>query len=248
MRKLLLALQVYPGDFQQGLELTELICDLEQQRRMDVDFALFRRRDITDDQWKEWMAIACEKFNTRIIRCNRFGTGWPFGSNDVWADCMLQVADLVNSGKEKWDGVLTFEPDCVPLRVDWIDVLKNEWEKAREEGYQVIGHLHGEGDGAHINGNAIFSATMIRDHPQTASSGTSWDMQHRQLFMEIGRDTNAIFQIYADKNLHTPDQLGKIRKNGEIPALLHGMKHPGNIHSARTLLTLDEVTTETKAE
>lgn len=240
MSKLLLALQIWPGDANRTLALTRLICDIETKRRNDVIFGLFHTREVTQEYTKEWAAITVEKFQTLILRSNRFGRGWPLGPGDLWQDCMLQMADRVIQGQSDVDGVLTFEPDCIPLRTDWIDCLKSEWEKAREKGYQVCGHIHGEGEGKHINGNAIFSATMIRDHPKTCSSATSWDMEHRALFLEIGIDTNLITQFYADKTLYTPEQLAKIRKNGEIPALLHGLKDSKNIDSARELLLPSE--------
>jgi len=239
MRKLLLAIQTWPGDVIATTKLTELVCDLEPQFRQDVDFALFHRRDVSKDDCKRWLEVASEKFTTRLFRCNRHGTGWPHGPGDLWQDCMLQVGDMVREGKADWDGVLTFEADCVVLRVDWITALQKEWNSAREEGYQVLGHVHGEGESKHINGNAIFSATMIRDHPETCRSATSWDMEHRGLFLEIGKDTNLITQFYADRNHYSPKQLACVRKNGEIPALLHGLKDARNIDSARELLLVN---------
>jgi hypothetical protein len=142
----------------------------------------------------------------------------------MWTSVMIESCHRLREGWAHHQAVLTFEPDCVPLRADWISALELEWIKRRPA--TIVGHLHDEGyPSAHINGNAIFSATLAQDYPgvMTTAYMGSWDFANRELFLKIGVDTDLIYQLYGLKTIAEEDFI-RIRKHEGRPALLHGVK------------------------
>lgn len=232
---LILCLQCSPIDAFQALGLAKLIADIEPHHRTDVEFAVSHRRDTNPDTVNEIRVALATKFNVHVIKGKRYGTGFPVGCNDLWQETMLRLSILVRDGKTKMTGALTFEADCIPLRPDWINVLKSEWDRCLAAGKHCVGHMHGD-PADHINGNAIFNIRMTKIFPEMAGAGDAgWDWWHRQLLMRVGMDTDAIFQIYRMQDV-TTDKIRMIRKNGQIPALFHGTKGTSGIAAVREMI------------
>ncbi len=216
-------------------ELAEFICELEPTKREDVDFILLHTRAVNSPFAAGLGKTIREKFaNYATIKCRRFGTGWPLGCNDLWQDGMRQIARMKREGRITSDAVLTFEPDCIPLRRDWINVLIAEWLKARELGKSVCGYL---ADGTHINGNAIFAANITTiNHNLLGSSGkTGWDFDHAPYLLANAYITPYIMQIYRI-NFIRWEKLAAIRNDGEVPALFHGIKDGLGVKCAREMI------------
>jgi hypothetical protein len=232
---MILALQCYDGDAAQALELTKLICDIETAMRKNDVFGISTQRGTSEKIIDKIVSLAEEKFNqVLVIRGERRGTGWPAGPNDQWAETMMRVSQAFKHNPTQ-TGVLTFEPDCVPLRADWIDALKAAWKQACQRGSKVVGGLHQEP--YHINGNAIFRIGLLRDYDELNSSTgrQGWDMTHAKLLLSIGEDTDMIFQNYGLSD-YDREYLENVRKNAVIPALFHGVKGPNAVRIVREML------------
>lgn len=250
--KLAICLQVSPLDVWLGLRLTRLLVKIEPEKRRDITFIVSARRDTNKPAVDEILATAKTKFpSAHVIRCKRFGTGWPHGCNDLWQETMMRCAQGYDAGHIQTDGVLTFESDCIPLRPDWLDRLAEEWREARARGKFVCGHAHawdapgasiGDSIGStetqlpatHINGNAIFHAKVSDFYPELngCDARQGWDAYHGKLLLSIGVDSPFIYQRYRLKDGFDGVRGQKIdrtyieaiRKDDEIPALFHGIK------------------------
>lgn len=224
--KLALCLQVCPYDAIQAHRLLRIICAIEESIRYDIEFIIAARRGTPDIIVDTLAQEVRNKFaNVFIIRGQRMGEGWPDGPNDLWAETMMRISIMVKDGKLQSSGVLTFEPDCVPLLANWIDLIAEEWAKAEDEGFKVLGHAHGEPEPDHINGNAVFSTRITKSHPelQGCPGNGGWDCMHGKLLLSIGKDTDLIYQVYRCPPVDENGLLA-VKKNGQTPALFHGVK------------------------
>ena len=120
------------------------------------------------------------------------------------------------------EGVLTFEPDCVPMVENWIEVLANEYRSRQKP---IVGNVHFIGTDPHINGNAIWPIALARDWPKLIETPpeVAWDYYHREFIMQQAQDTNLITQYYQ-RRLLTEEEWQQVQKNGVRPALFHGVK------------------------
>ena len=236
---LLLALQCCSGDMQQALNLAALIGEIEPKTRGDVEFAILHNRSV-----KGWMAEAIVaategKFvKTHIIKSKRFGIGWPDGCNDLWQDGMMQIAELYAKGTISSHAVLTFEPDCLMLRPDWINALIAEWNLVSSNGKHCFGHIHDAGGtiGNHINGNAVFRTDMVKRYAKMQTSATAWDCEHKDITLSVGVDSDLILQQYGRRTEINREEILTIRKNGKVPAFVHGIKHQSGIEAVREMI------------
>lgn len=234
---MILALQCCPLDSAQTIELARLIADIEPQQRKDHIFCVSMRRDTPVEHVSEAARLLGQKFETVwVVRGERRGEGWPEGPNDLWAETMMRVSIANKGAAKKQTGVLTFEADCIPLRADWIDTLAAFWDSAERRGLDCCGHAHGEPPD-HINGNAIFRIGLLRRYPQlnSADRRKGWDHCHGELLLNRGEDIDGIVQEYALRD-YDRAYIERVRKNGVVPALLHGTKGMGGIRIARELL------------
>lgn len=237
----MLMLQVCPLDVYTAQDLMRLIADIEPVRRSDVEFALAWRRDTNPFAVRELASIAKSKFEVvHALKGQRRGVGHPLGCNDLWQESMDAVLRMTKSGSTKADGVLTFEPDCIPLRPDWINVLKHEWGVAKTHDRLVAGHAHSKPSDeppTHINGNAIFAADILAKHRTLGDSNgkNGWDTHSGKLLLSIGYDTFAIYQKYRINQVSRPE-VEAFRKHLKIPALFHGIKSPDGIKHVRAMI------------
>lgn len=223
MSQLAIALQTWSGDVAVALELTKLICDIEPAKRNDIEFIISARRGVGEAEIVELHRLANLKFhNVQVIRGQRFGEGWPMGCNDLWQETMMRVSKLAQGKRIQSTGVLTIEPDCLPLTPDWLTKLADRWNQ--RESAKVVGYLYDvPGIKKHINGNAIFKVGLLRDYPQLngCHGNEGWDTFHGDLIMSLGEHTNLIAQRYQCKSI-TAEQLREITTEGAV--LLHGVK------------------------
>jgi hypothetical protein len=227
-------LQVSPIDIDQAIGLANLIADFElptleyqvgeipsrvHPGPIKRDFWLCWRRDCDPGKISDIKLLLGQQFSVFDFIPRNHGEGHPYGPNAMWISAMTESSHRVREGWSDHQAILTFEADCVPLRPDWITCLEREW-LARQPA-QVVGHIHTD----HINGNAMFGANVLKDHPEIVSRAYmgSWDYANRELFMKIGRNTDLIFQLYQQPTISEEDFL-RIIKNGVRPALLHGIK------------------------
>ena len=249
--RLCLALQVWSGDVYIAQRLARLICEIEPNKREDIEFLISARKDTNKFAVRELGSIVREKFKTVEVHFGRrHGIGWPAGSNCLWADTMTHSISLHRESKLKSDGILTFEADCLPLRPDWINRLAEEWENRGNA--HCVGHVHtfhAEQGPTHINGNAIFAWDFLTRYPQFlgAPDTSGWDAWHGKLLLQIGKDTDMISQLYRLGIKKGPDgtdiddplprsTIEGFRKNGKVPAMWHGLKFESGIDAVEHML------------
>lgn len=236
--KFMLALQCFEEDAAQALELTRLLVEIEPEMRPDIEFALIHTRKVPRSTASAILDAARARFpNVVAIQSRRFGTGWPMGCNDLWQDGMAQIEE---NSRIKAEAIFTFEPDCVPMRPDWINVLKAEWRRAKARGKECVGHIHYE-PRPHINGNAVFARGILNRHKELygCSATTGWDVEHGPLLLKLGEDTAAITQVYKTRDQVTAEWLKDQRKDGIVPAIVHGIKNNSGIKAVRSMMATD---------
>ena len=224
-----LCLQCCPLDLDATGELVDLICDLEPEKRPDTEFFLCYRRDCPEPALvRAFEERAKRKFGRyKAFMARNFATGHAEGCNALAMSAFMEMSILHSQGICQNEAFLLFEPDCVPMLSDWLDVLSAEWERAKGLGKEAVGHWHQmhSPDHLHLNGNAIFRTDFYNRHP-TLHGGPGlqgWDFWHRSAYIALSCDSNYVFQLYGCPTI-TYEQLEGVLKNGVRPALLHGVK------------------------
>lgn len=236
MSNLLFCLQLSPIDASAAVQLVELITDMEAAHPATCrpNWLVSYRRDTPLIRVHTIERKLCDYYdNVWLALAKEFASGWPAGSNALWRSTMADVTQLARTREIDCAGVLTFEPDCAPLRTDWIDTLDRAYGERTKP---IVGNLHDAGNAEiqHFNGNAMFPVTASIDWPWILKTPPTdaWDYYHRKFFVENGQDTPFITQIYRQKNL-TKDVFDSIEKAGQRPALLHGIKDASGYDLAR---------------
>jgi hypothetical protein len=143
--------------------------------------------------------------------------GWPLGPNQMFVDAAVHCYDK----NEPW---YFWEPDCVPMRSGWCDLLQDEYEKNPA----ILGCMYDGGiahDGRNIYkmivGSAIYPPNVLDYCPLARnlnqynmtyrSSGIvpdPWDVYCRWEFLKVGRNTQMIRSYWKSVNYRWED--GKI--------------------------------------
>lgn len=252
------ALQTYgdrfgKGDIRDAVSLCKLIADIEPEYRGDCKFYVFTTKTAPIDLHTQCVQILSEKFPAEGIVGMNYAKGHPYGSNMLWVSAMGQIDARFALNKKldnnsfPYDGVLTFEPDCVPLRRDWINALTNEWntrvigagkwteedlesnpiksaEEGRTAGWPKI-ECMGHRESNHINGNMILRPDIHKRNQKLYefTDQVGWDYFNQKYFMRVGVDTDLILQHYRRLTISRPE-MPFLKKNGVVPALFHGCK------------------------
>jgi hypothetical protein len=236
MSHLLFALQLSPIDANAAVELIDVVTGIEAAHPSTCrpSWLISYRKDTPLIRVHAIEQKLCQHYDSVwLAMAKEYASGWPGGSNALWRSTMRDVAELAKLGELDCAGVLTFEPDCCPLRLDWIDVLDQAYGSRLQP---IVGNLHDRGieEAQHINGNAMWPVTAVSDWPNILQTpaGIAWDFYHRKFFLNYSEDTPFLTQIYRRKNL-TKEVFEGIVKGGERPALLHGIKDGSAIEMAR---------------
>lgn len=235
---LALILQISPEEVPQADELVALLCDIESRARKDVEFILFKRKDVEYADSKRLLDRLSSKFNrSKVVECWDFATGWPHGPNTMWCCLIRQMFHMRRMDELAADGCLTFECDCIPIRHDWIDLLSKAWDD-RSKDKEVVGHFHGlsgEGGPTHVNGNAIFATNFWEKHQDLLGchGELPWDVAFANHIMPVAEDTPLINQWYRMDHFTLQDW----KRLAKTPcALFHGVKVPEGREIAREML------------
>jgi hypothetical protein len=259
MKKMLLVLQTYPGDFEQARALMRLIADLEPGYNHTADFMLCVRKGMQLPRAE--LDYISTKFLTRTFETRNAVSGWPNGCNMMWMEAACHVA--YRSKRAEWDYevMLTFEPDCVPLRKGWIEELYAEWKRSRPATF-VGNYVCPAPDGtvnkipdtfhAHYNGNMMVATDFIDKLPEmrTPAMHGGWDMYFASRIIPLGKPSRLIYSDYRrglpDQQEMSEEEIFAARErapgnplHGEVlqPCLLHGCKKLSAIdHVRRRLL------------
>jgi hypothetical protein len=230
----LFCLQVCPIDCEAAVELAQLIADIAPQKSK-FEWLLSHRLDTPLLQVALMAQHLRRKFaKVTVARAPVYASGWPAGANALWFSTMRYAAAMRESDDTKAEGILTMEPDCVPARRDWMEVLEGAYLNRRAP---IVGNLHRSEIPDHINGNSIWPIRLLRDFPELANCPPTeaWDFHHRDKFLPMAEDTPFLTQYYQRLHL-TPGEWTNMRKAGYRPALLHGVKDQSARYLARMTL------------
>lgn len=228
-----------PVDCNEALDLARLIADIQKAfpAKCRPSWLVSYRADTPLSRVHMVESVLVGAFAKAVwkTRAKHFGNGWPAGSNALWRSTMEDVAHMAASAQTKAKGVLTFEPDCIPLARDWIDRLEAEYSGRVRE---IVGHMH-QADtlDAHINGNAMWPVDLATKWPQVLEVPPihAWDYFWREFFLPRAQDTPLITQWYRRRAL-TFAEWTDIRKHDLRPVLLHGIKDDSGRRLAREQL------------
>ena len=234
-RKILIVLQFCKHDQRTAVELARLIADLQSGHSERADILLASRYDTRADE--AMINGLARKFNVYTHVCRRQAQGWPYGPNELWFDTMAYIYEMRSAGKfPDYKAILFIEPDTCPMRVDWIDALRKEWDAAGTNIVGTICPLPRD----HVNGNAMFSGDMKFLEWSSNLIGCSphagWDVLLAPKLKEQGWfDTPLIFNLYKAPSIDPA--LMDFFFEVEL-AFLHGVKDLSAIRYARQKLLI----------
>jgi hypothetical protein len=201
-RGLVVAIQYFADDEPQAMRVARLLADIEPARRDDVVLAFCRRHDapVTRLGWETQLHCGL-KFGTMAIRSERPGEGHPAGPNGLWSGTLDALSRSWRSGKLPAESVFCCEPDGVPLRPDWIDVLKSEHAQARREGKRITGPLM-EFPFRHINGTMLLDLAVWLDRTSLHETPAeqAWDIFHAGALLQECRPSSLVKNVYGARN------------------------------------------------
>jgi hypothetical protein len=226
LKKFLVVIQHYNGDVEDAEALASLIADLERTRNREADVMLFRRAD-SREMSASVRAKLESKFDRVILQaCRRSDAkGYPFGANQMWSDLVMLMAQVPPFATDYY-AFINLEADVVPLRPGWISELITAWKSAHATGKAAIGHIH-DNPVNHLNGLAVYSADLFRRVASNKLMGgsptTCYDIYFANFLRPHALDSNLIAFSYRKPTI-TAEELYATQKNGEAPALYHGVK------------------------
>lgn len=239
-----LCLQCCPGDTDVAMDLAKLICELEPVPR-NTEFVLVYRKDCNLKLPRFFEKLAGTRFKACARMARNHDVGWPGGANMLAQSSFMEMSILHQTGMIASDGFLLFEPDCIPLQRNWIDLLSEEWETTKALGKEAFGHW-GPPE-VHMNGNAVFSTTFFVRHSDImiGASTQGWDYFYRANYLPISKDSDLILSHWQRYDI---DQgtWASITKNGTRPALFHGIKTADGRALARANLLTQVVENQPK--
>lgn len=226
---ILLALQCWgdrtKGDWAQAHTLARFIADIQPDFSSEARFLFMYRWDSVPDP--ETVAYVSKKFPVLTrISTRRDAAGWPYGCNELWGETICWANALHRAGKiPGTECVLTFEADCVPLKVDWYLGLLAEWRKAKPETVMgAWGDFGNVKDLGHINGNLVADIRLPEKVPSVigAPPGYPWDIYHAKAFKRVGWHPTPLVANYYHKRGLTEADYDQVVESGAV--LLHGVK------------------------
>lgn len=189
MPRILLALQFWQGDKERAGKLARFIADQQVAHSQEVDLLLSARWDCDPDP--SVVRHCSRAFNVYTTKGSTKLTGHPAGCWALWHDTVEFVRDGTSSGRlPRYDCVLTFEADCVPLTKDWAVRLLGAWLRDGA-GQMALGHeiLPKVSPYPHLNGNMLVSGELRHLDELakfTCSTKSAWDLKIYPLLKRHG--------------------------------------------------------------
>lgn len=229
--KILLALQFWERDREQGMAAARLIADLEPRHNDRADFLFAARFDAKHDN--ATVEHVSKKFNTfTFTNRHRREEGWPAGPNALWFGTLDHIYDYGTAGKmPEYKAILTFEPDCVPVVPHWINALHSAWDSVSGKGIKTLGHLLQYPPQPkvrfHINGNALFSGELSFLHHIARKIGgcppsSGWDFFLAPEFKKLGWSDTKVIRSHWNAQTCSAPFMDRITNEGCV--FLHGVK------------------------
>lgn len=165
MNKLLVAIPVWPGDYEQVL--ANLRRQKERDGQCDHHAMIFVDTRLHDDGKLQSLAKDCfAKFATMRCQNPKANLPWPVPQNFVWQFIARKIMDIAQDGCRGW---FLWESDAAPLKDHWLDTLADAYVAGRRP---FMGHVvPGRG---HMNAVAVYpfnipayctTAMLVKDTP-----------------------------------------------------------------------------------
>ena len=248
---MILALQFYEGDMNNAMKLARLLADIEPVPRKDVLLALVCQPGTPfDGRVKEVLSHCSKKFAVEHVVSKYGAKGWADGSGQLWTGTMEHFHEQWKKGLVSFGAIFTFDGgDGVPLRRDWIDVLKKEQSCGLSLGKLVVGQRKEMSGGnkagkwsprTHVNGNMILHLMIWDKYPSLHCTplGASlmmcntWDMYHADVFLEEVMPSSVICSEWRKNGLNEAIMSDRARHS----AWLHGYRDHDIVDTARRFL------------
>lgn len=133
--------------------------------------------------------------------------GWPQSPNHGWLEAVIHMRELfakraANSVLPAW---LWLEPDCVPIKSNWLDALEAEYKEANK-GFLAAEVTHPR---RRLSGVALYPAIVSRylrhrrlgDLSTRSDKGDAWDAYYSPEWIEFTHFTKLIQQMHW----HSPE-------------------------------------------
>lgn len=240
--KIVLCLQYWDNDKANAMRLARLIADLQPSWSDRFEFMFVPRFDSSLDE--QTVRYVSRKFNVWTHISTRREIGWPAGCNGIVSDLFMDSVRRVKDGT--WahvKAVWLLEADCLPLSVDWLDKIEQEWDKAQADGKLLVGAWQPEWSNVgHINGNMLFSpslATVVRGL-EGCPPHMPWDTFHAQKFSRHWWKSGQLVNFYKRTNVTAEE----IWPDGGNWVFVHGIKDDSGYNLVRSrLLGTEQVVT-----
>jgi hypothetical protein len=232
--KFIVAIQYYNGDRSEAMELAGLLADFEEKKREDVDFILCPRFDADEPEPAIVEKLRGKFGGVLVVRTTKQATGYPMGCNAQWADLITWAMTAGYSGD---DAIFTTEADSFAWRRDWIDVVKEEWMKARAMDKLCMGCVIYTTP-PHVNGNAVFIWDWAARCPQMLMNipeKVAWDYHFGNFLCTHVYPTLEIVSLWQHENF---DSSKLMRQH----AFFHGVKDESGRNLMRKILGKPECT------
>lgn len=230
--KLLICLQFHEGDELKAYKLALMIADVESSFRDDVIFRFAPRFDLLINPTIP--QLVGRKFKVEIKHTTSRWAGWPGG-------CNAMALDVLRDASKRTDinGVLMLEPDCLPLRRDWLDQLIESWGAA-PLGCLALGAWRDSGsEFGHINGCGIFHPKLYElvHMEHLVGPNSAWDAAIAPYIHQNWKETTLIRNAWNTTTV-TEETLYGHWIGERAPVLFHGAKDDSGYEIVKGILKL----------
>lgn len=243
--KLLITISYWQGDYDFADKLANLIAANEAVKNQTADIALVARQDAPPLPASTVAALRAKFVEVHELKCERRAVGYPYAANEMWywlASILAKASIRGVRWKDKYQGWLNLEPDCVPTKKNWIELVSKEWEMASNNKKLALGTVMVVDQVTpHLNGVAVYSMTVGLDlfGPHAAFSGPAhnpYDLEIAGKLLPKSQNTTGIKLKFKCATI-SKEQFDDEVEGGVY--LLHGIKDESALDLARAELTGD---------
>lgn len=230
---MIIALQFHSGDKPQAMRLAKFMADIEPEYRGDVELCFVAAPGLHEID----TALHCaKKFQTSQFISLSPDTGWPAGPNAMVKEVLHWMLKRYRKPDFRSEvPLLLLEPDTVPFRKDWLNVLLKLWKEQFALDRWIVGAWRDSGcAGGHINGNCLIRPDIARwINLSIIGKELAWDVAIAPLVHNNWFATDLIVNHFQSTN--ATDAALRL-PNGCMPALVHGYKDDSAYEIARRLM------------
>lgn len=193
---MLVVIPTHAGDIHQAIALLEWILKLGQNKNHDCLIVAdggtpfdktVRAREVAGAIFRE----------VRLTTNEREVKGWPDG-------CYSLFRTAVEFIEKYWpQPFLILEPDAIPLRTDWLNVIALDYGLPIGGAARFVGHIYeGEGQFAgrkFMSGIAVYPADTATRLPRR-NHAVHWDVDGAEVMVSQGSHTNLIRHLFGEMN------------------------------------------------